>query len=251
MASNTDGDATHSTFKPVYSIIIPTYNERENIPLCVWLIKKYMPFDKYKYEMIIVDDNSPDHTGEVAVALQREFGADRVVPISRPKKLGLGTAYIDALKKAKGSFVILMDADLSHHPKFIPDMIALQKEKDYDIVTGTRYAHGGGVYGWDMKRKFISRGANFLADFLLAPGVSDLTGSFRLYKKNILEQLVTSCVSRGYAFQMEMMVRARKNKFTIGEVPISFVDRFYGESKLGADEIVQYVKGLMYLFFFV
>ncbi|CBY33470.1 unnamed protein product [Oikopleura dioica] len=99
-----------------------------------------------------------------------------------------------------------------------------------------------------IKRKIVSRGANLLTQILLRPGVSDLTGSFRLYKREVLGALVQACVSKGYVFQMEMMVRARQNSFTIGEVPITFVDRFYGESKLGANEISGFVKGLLYLF---
>ena len=127
--------------------------------------------------------------------------------------------------------------------------IEKQKEADYDIVTGTRYLGSGGVYGWDFKRKLISRGANFLTQFLLNPGVSDLTGSFRLYKKDVLDSLVQCCVSKGYVFQMEMIVRARELKYSIAEVPISFVDRLYGESKLGGSEIFQFASSLLYLFF--
>ncbi|KAF6213625.1 hypothetical protein GE061_011346 [Apolygus lucorum] len=141
-----------------------------------------------------------------------------------------------------------MDADLSHHPKFITEFIDKQKEGDYDVVSGSRYIRGGGVYGWDFKRKLISRGANFVTQILLRPGASDLTGSFRLYKKDVLQKLVDSCVSKGYVFQMEMVVRARALGYSIGEVPITFVDRVYGESKLGGSEIVQFVKGLLYLF---
>ena len=152
------------------------------------------------------------------------------------------------MKHATGNFIIIMDADLSHHPKFIPEFIKKQKEGDLDVVTGTRYVGSGGVYGWDTKRKLISRGANFLTQVLLRPGISDLTGSFRLYKKHVLEKLVSSCVSKGYVFQMEMMVRARTFNYKIAEVPITFVDRFYGESKLGGSEILQFVKGLIYLF---
>lgn len=133
-------------------------------------------------------------------------------------------------------------------PKFIPLFIKLQKEKDLDIVTGTRYSGNGGVFGWDFKRKLISRGANYLSTFLLRPNASDLTGSFRLYKKHVLEKLISSCVSKGYVFQMEMLVRARQYNFTIGELPITFVDRVYGQSKLGGTEIIQYVKNLLYLF---
>ncbi|BHF60769.1 Lipin-3 [Sparganum proliferum] len=130
---------------------------------------------------------------------------------------------------ANGDFIIIMDADLSHH--FIPAFIEVQKSMDYDIVTGTRYACGGGVCGWDLKRKVISRCANFLAHLLLRPKASDLTGSFRLYKKEVLEKLVESSVSRGYVFQMEMIARASVMGFSIGEVGITFVDRLYGASK--------------------
>ncbi|XP_073436711.1 dolichol-phosphate mannosyltransferase subunit 1 isoform X3 [Dendrobates tinctorius] len=159
-----------------------------------------------------------------------------------------GTAYIHGMQHASGNFIIIMDADLSHHPKFIPEFINKQKEGNFDIVSGTRYIRNGGVYGWDLKRKLISRGANFLSQVLLRPGASDLTGSFRLYKKEVLQKLVNHCVSKGYVFQMEMIVRARQFNYTIGEVPISFVDRVYGESKLGGNEIVSFVKGLLTLF---
>lgn len=140
-----------------------------------------------------------------------------------------------------------MDADFSHHPKFIPEMIRLQATKDYDIVTGTRYAGSGGVFGWDLKRKVISRGANLFADTMLRPGVSDLTGSFRLYKKDVLDKVIVKVQSKGYVFQMELMVLSKAMGYTVAEVPISFVDRVYGESKLGGDEIIQYAKGVFNL----
>lgn len=143
-----------------------------------------------------------------------------------------------------------------------------------DIVTGTRYrststpytseAKPGGVHGWDFKRKLVSRGANFLADTVLNPGVSDLTGSFRyisllvlqfndsllvrLYRLPVLRHIITETVSKGYVFQMEMMVRARALGYTVGEIPITFVDRLFGDSKLGANEIVSYAKGVWDLF---
>ena len=179
--------------------------------------------------------------------LQRVYGSDRVVLKPRAGKLGLGTAYVHGLQFARGNFVIIMDADFSHHPKFIPEMIRVQKTKDYDVVTGTRYAGNGGVYGWDLKRKLVSRGANLFADTVLRPGVSDLTGSFRLYKRAVLEKVIGQTESKGYTFQMELMTRAKAMGCTVGEVPISFVDRLYGESKLGGDEIVEYAKVSKYL----
>lgn len=106
---------------------------------------------------------------------------------------------------------------------------------------------GRGVYGWDLKRKFVSKGANIFADTLLRPGVSDLTGSFRLYKKDVLSNVISKVQSKGYVFQMELMVLAKSMGYTVAEVPISFVDRVYGESKLGGDEIIQYAKGVFSL----
>ncbi|XP_074645453.1 dolichol-phosphate mannosyltransferase subunit 1-like [Tubulanus polymorphus] len=231
-----------------YSVLLPTYNERDNLPLIVWLLVKYFSEGKFLYEIIIIDDGSPDGTLEVAKQLQVIYGKDKIVLRPRAKKLGLGTAYIHGIKSATGNFIFIMDADLSHHPKFIAEFIRLQKEADYDVVSGTRYLGNGGVYGWDFKRKLISRGANYVSQILLRPGASDLTGSFRLYKKDVLQKLVESCVSKGYVFQMEMIIRARQFGFTIGEVPITFVDRVYGESKLGGNEIIGFVKGLLTLF---
>ena len=231
-----------------YSILLPTYNEVENLPIIIWLIIKYMDESELNYEIIVIDDGSPDGTLDMAKQLQKIYGEDKIVLRPREAKLGLGTAYMHGMKHATGNFIVIMDADLSHHPKFIPKMVEQQRYLDLDIVSGTRYAQGGGVYGWDFKRKLISRGANFLTQILLRPGASDLTGSFRLYKKEVLEKLIRSCVSKGYVFQMEMIVRARQFDYTIGEVPISFVDRVYGESKLGGSEVFQFVKGLLYLF---
>ncbi|CAN7042314.1 unnamed protein product [Brassica oleracea var. botrytis] len=217
-----------------YSVIVPTYNERLNIALII----------------IVVDDGSPDGTQEIVKQLQDLYGEDRILLRARAKKLGLGTAYIHGLKHATGDFVVIMDADLSHHPKYLPSFIKYVKkqlETNASIVTGTRYVKGGGVHGWNLMRKLTSRGANVLAQTLLWPGVFDLTGSFRLYKKSVLEDVISSCVSKGYVFQMEMIVRATRKGYHIEEVPITFVDRVFGTSKLGGSEIVEYLKGLVYL----
>lgn len=173
----------------------------------------------------------------------------------RAGKLGLGTAYVHGLQFVTGNYVIIMDADFSHHPKFIPHFIKIQADTNCDIVTGTRYRSNrgliGGVYGWDAKRKLTSCGANILADFLLNPGVSDLTGSFRLYKKEALVTVIEKTQSKGYTFQMEMMTRAKAMGMKVEECPITFVDRLYGESKLGGEEIVEYLKGLLWLWWTV
>uniref|UniRef100_A0A1Q3FBS5 Dolichol-phosphate mannosyltransferase subunit 1 n=1 Tax=Culex tarsalis TaxID=7177 RepID=A0A1Q3FBS5_CULTA len=231
-----------------YSILLPTYNEKDNLPIIIWLIVKYMQESKIDYEVIVIDDGSPDGTLEVAKQLQKIYGEDRILLRPRASKLGLGTAYIHGIEHASGNYIIIMDADLSHHPKFIPQFIELQRAHNYDVVSGTRYSGTGGVYGWDFKRKLISRGANFLSQLLLRPNASDLTGSFRLYKRDVLKELIARCKSKGYVFQMEMIVRARQLGYTVGEVPISFVDRVYGQSKLGGSEIVQFAKNLLILF---
>ncbi|KAM0720791.1 hypothetical protein Q7P37_003076 [Cladosporium fusiforme] len=230
-----------------YSVLLPTYNERRNLPIIVWLLEQTFKAENLDWEVIIVDDGSPDGTQDVAKQLISAIGPKNVKLYPRAGKLGLGTAYVHGLQYATGNYVIIMDADFSHHPKFLPQMIALQKEGNYDIVTGTRYAGDGGVFGWDLKRKLVSRGANLFADTVLQPGVSDLTGSFRLYKKEVLQEVIHRTESKGYTFQMEMMVRAKGMGFNVAEVPITFVDRLYGESKLGGDEIVEYAKGVMNL----
>jgi dolichol-phosphate mannosyltransferase len=213
------------------------------------------PFRKLDWEVIVVDDASPDGTLERAKQLQASFGKDHIILKPRAGKLGLGTAYVHGVQFVTGNFVIIMDADFSHHPKFIPQFIKIQAESNADIVTGTRYRSKdnliGGVYGWDFKRKLTSQGANILADFALRPGVSDLTGSFRLYKKEALVKVIAETQSKGYTFQMEMMVRAKAMGLKVEECPITFVDRVYGESKLGGEEILEYAKGVAWLWWTV
>ncbi|KAF4633473.1 hypothetical protein G7Y89_g4653 [Cudoniella acicularis] len=216
--------------KNKYSVILPTYNERRNLPVIVSLINDSFTKNNLDYEIIIVDDGSPDGTANIAKQLQKAFPR-RIILKERAGKLGLGTAYIHGLHFASGNFIIIMDADFSHHPKFIPEMIRKQATNDYDIVTGTRYASDGGVYGWDLKRKLISKGANI----------------FRLYKKDMLHDVITKVQSKGYVFQMELIVLAKSMGYSIAEVPISFVDRVYGDSKLSEDEITQYFTGVLSL----
>ena len=245
-----DGNNTSEVDAMIYSVILPTYNERENLPLITQLLHDAFSDAKIDYEVVVVDDSSPDNTLDVATRLQQVFGEDHFRIVSRPGKLGLGSAYSAGLKASKGDRVILMDADLSHDPKHIPQMIKVMESEKVDIVSGTRYKSGGGVAGWDTFRKLTSCGANFLATFLLSTGgASDLTGSFRLYERSAIELILPQVGSKGYAFQMEILVRAHSSGLRIGEVPIAFVDRIYGESKLGANEIILYLKGLLHLFF--
>ncbi|KAK0719456.1 nucleotide-diphospho-sugar transferase [Lasiosphaeris hirsuta] len=238
--------SSKSSGKALYSVILPTFNERQNLPIITWLLNRTFTEQNLDWELVIVDDGSPDGTQDVAKQLVKVY-APHVQLQPRTGKLGLGTAYVHGLKFARGNYIIIMDADFSHHPKFIPQMIEKQRQGNYDIVTGTRYAGDGGVYGWDLKRKLTSKGANIFADTVLRPGVSDLTGSFRLYKRAVLEKLFESTDARGFTMQMALAVTAKAKGLSIGEVPISFVDRVYGDSKLGGEEIVEYAKGVLQL----
>jgi dolichol-phosphate mannosyltransferase len=230
-----------------YSIVLPTYNEAGNIEKMVSTISNVLDNSKYEYEIVIVDDNSPDDTFAISTKLCKTYPNLKV--LWRPSKLGLATAYKFALPFCQGQFIILMDADMSHHPKYIPKMIELQKLYGYDIVYGSRYAQKGGIEGWPLHRKCISISANFIASRLLNTKANDLTGSFRLYKKDVLENIVKQTNSNGYAFQMESVFYAEKNNHTLAHVPIIFRDRVCGSSKLGLNEIFSFFYTLIYLFY--
>lgn len=248
--------------QPLYSVILPTYNERRNLPLIVEMLRHTFVQHALRWQCVIVDDNSPDQTGRIADQLARVMNqpsendtcpedSQHITVIKRAGKLGLGSAYRAGLAACRGEFVVLMDADFSHHPQFIPEMIALQQRSGVDIVTGSRYIDGGGVHGWDLRRKLTSRVANYIASTLVGNAASDLTGSFRLYKRPVIDHVMECVHSKGYVFQMEIMVRARALHYTVAELPITFVDRLYGESKLGTNEILQYLSGLFKLFWTV
>lgn len=230
----------------MYSVILPTYNEKENIEILIPMICNYLDTTDSQYEIVVVDDNSPDGTSGLVYKLSQKYPINL---IKRERKEGLGTAYITGIEHCKYDYVIIMDADLSHDPLYIISFIELQKKTGCDIVLGTRYSSKGGVVGWNMKRKLISRSANNLAKVLLNIKSSDLTGSFRLYKRNILISLLRDVYSTGYSIQMELIYFAERNKFRIEECPIIFYDRIKGKSKCGFNEIFLFIKIILILFF--
>ena len=210
-------------------VVIPTYNERENVPEIARAVHEVVP----DVDILFVDDNSPDGTGQVADALAAADPRIRVV--HRTGKLGLGTAYREAFRRglAEGyQFFIQLDADFSHDPRYLPEMVARAKA-GADVVVGSRYVDGGGTENWGLGRRIISRGGGIYARTILGVGVQDLTAGFVCYRRDVLEALdLDSMQSEGYGFQIEMKYRVLKRGFRIEEMPIVFVDRRVGQSKM-------------------
>lgn len=209
-------------------IISPTYNERKNIKQLVDMVIGENP----ELHLLIVDDNSPDGTGEKVKKLQIEY--KNLFLETRPKKSGLGTAYIFGFKWAlekKYDNIIQMDADLSHNPKDLPRMVNnLQK---YDLVIGSRYINGISVVNWPLRRLMLSYGANAYSRVITGMPIMDGTGGFKAWKSSVLSSIdLDSVKSQGYSFQIEMNFRAWVKKFNIKEIPIIFSDRTIGQSKM-------------------
>ena len=209
-------------------IISPTYNERKNIKQLVNMVIGENP----ELHLLIVDDNSPDGTGKKVKKLQTEY--KNLFLETRPKKSGLGTAYIFGFKWAlekKYDNIIQMDADLSHNPKDLPRMVNnLQK---YDLVIGSRYINGISVVNWPLRRLMLSYGANAYSRVITGMPIMDGTGGFKAWKSSVLSSIdLDSVKSQGYSFQIEMNFRAWVKKFNIKEIPIIFSDRTIGQSKM-------------------
>jgi len=215
-------------------VIIPTYNERENIERIVPLVLDKDP----SIHVLIVDDNSPDGTGRIADSMAKEN--HRIFVIHRPNKSGLGTAYITGFKFAlkKGYDLIFeMDCDFSHDPKYIPHF--LKAIEDADLVLGSRYISGVNVINWPMSRLLLSYYANVYSRIVTGLPVKDATGGFKCFRREVLEAIDLDRVkSNGYSFQIEMSFRAWKKGFRIKEIPIVFEDRKAGRSKM-SEKIVR------------
>jgi dolichol-phosphate mannosyltransferase len=209
-------------------IIFPTYNERENIDKIVHAV---MPLDP-RIHVLVVDDNSPDGTGEIADRLADEF--DKVYVLHRAEKQGLGRAYIAGFRWAieRGfDFVFEMDADFSHSPEYLRDF--LKEIQNSDLVIGSRYISGVNVINWPMGRLLLSYYANVYTRLVTGLPLRDATGGFKCFRRQVLEAINLDDVkSTGYAFQIEMSMRAWKKGFRIREIPIIFYDRVAGHSKM-------------------
>jgi len=211
-------------------VVVPTYNEAENIRR---LVEEVLRLDGY--DLLIVDDNSPDGTGQIAEGLRLRWNG-RLDVLHRQGKSGLGTAYVAGFKRAleRGyDYIFEMDADFSHDPADLPRLLAAAQSHDADLVLGSRYVPGGGTVNWSFLRKLISRGGSLYARLILGVPVNDLTGGFKCYRRQALERLDLGHVqASGYSFQIEMTYRCFQQGMRVVEVPIVFVDRQIGQSKM-------------------
>jgi dolichol-phosphate mannosyltransferase len=210
-------------------VCLPTYNEAENLEAMLHALKSVLPNDA---RVLVIDDNSPDGTGQLADRLAGELPSVDV--LHRPLKEGLGPAYIAGFRRALADgadLVLEVDCDFSHDPHDVPRLIAAAA--DADLVLGSRYVDGGKVENWGAFRRFVSWGGSFYARTLLGVGVRDLTGGFKCFHRDVLETIdLDSVRSAGYAFQIETTYRALRAGFRVLEVPITFADRTAGSSKM-------------------
>jgi dolichol-phosphate mannosyltransferase len=213
-------------------LVLPTYNEAANLAAVVGAAQEHLPADA---RILVVDDNSPDGTGQIA---DRLAAADeRIEVLHRAGKEGLGPAYIAGFRRALAGgadFVLQMDADFSHDPADLPRLLAAVKEGT-DLAIGSRYVPGGEVTDWGPLRRVVSRGGSVYAGVVLGVSTRDLTGGFKCHRRSVLETIDLGAVaSKGYVFQVEMTYRTLRAGFTVREVPIRFRDRQAGESKMSA-----------------
>lgn len=209
-------------------VIIPTYNERGSLPTIIERVRANTP----EAFILVVDDNSPDGTGDVAEELAK--GDDHVLVLHRTAKNGLGAAYLAGFRwgMSRGFGVLVeMDADGSHRPEHLPRMLTALA--DADVVIGSRWVPGGGVENWPRHRQWLSQGGNRYTQLMLGLGVRDATAGYRVYRKSALERMDLSTVaSQGYCFQVDLTRRAAAAGLRIVEVPITFVEREVGDSKM-------------------
>ncbi|NCF75417.1 MAG: glycosyltransferase [Xanthomonadaceae bacterium] len=223
-------------------ICIPTYNEKENIKKLVKKIFNLTPqlSAGENLKLVIIDDNSPDGTGKIADELAKKYS---IKVIHRKRKLGLGSAYIAGFKYAlekEADFIFEMDADFSHNPEDIPRFLE-EAKKGYDLVLGSRKIKYGKIKNWNFWRHFCSNGAMFFSYLILGLKTKDITTGFRCYKNKVFKKIdLDNIKSNGYAFQEEMIYLCEKKNFSIKEIPITFIDRKLGKSKLSYKDIIEF-----------
>ena len=224
-------------------VILPTYREVENIANLIEGIENL----QLNTSILVVDDSSPDGTAETVKNLQKKY--DNILLCVRPQKRGLGTAITDGFKiflalKSVPKFIVTMDADYSHNPKAVPQLLP-KMQSGCGIVIGSRYCRGGKIVGWSGARKIVSRTANFAAKFLVGLKLRDCTSGFRCYSTRFLKVAIGSLHSQTYEIQIETVRQALLRGFSVKECPILFVNRKHGESKLALAEIQSYISYIL------
>jgi dolichol-phosphate mannosyltransferase len=227
------------------AIVVPTYNEKDNILKLIKEVKESISYSDNEVSFVIVDDNSPDGTQEILRKVAKEN--NNIHLIARPRKMGLGSAYIDAfrwiLSNAKTTdIVIQMDADLSHPPKVLTSIIDALNDGT-DVVIASRYSGSGSINGWPIYRRMISKGANIFARTLLGVKVKDMTSGFKAFRLNVLHELLAwKLSSKGYEYQVETVYIISKLGKRIQEIPFVFSNRTEGKSKLAIKDILVFIK---------
>jgi dolichol-phosphate mannosyltransferase len=216
------------------TVVLPTYNEAANLPV---IAAELLALPLPGLRILVADDNSPDGTGAIADQLAQRHGPDRVSVVHRPGKQGLGRAYVDGMTRAMSAgaeFVVQMDSDLSHAPKYLPQLLGTLLSAEADVVIGSRYVAGASLASeWSWRRKALSGFANTYVRALLHLGIRDVTAGFKIWRTSALETIdVASIRSNGYSFQVEMNYRSVRAGLKIVELPIHFADRREGESKM-------------------
>jgi dolichol-phosphate mannosyltransferase len=222
-------------------VCVPTYNERENLEPLVRALADVL--DTSRDRVLVIDDASPDGTGELADRLAGEL--PWVDVLHRSAKEGIGRAYLDGFAEALATgaeLVLEMDCDFSHDPRDVPRLIATA-EHGADLVLGSRWVEGGGTENWGAVRRFISRGGSLYARLVLGVGIRDLTGGFKCYRRRVLESIdLDAIAARGYGFQIEGTYRTLRAGFRVVEIPITFVDRRVGESKMSGAIVLEAMR---------
>jgi len=217
-------------------VVIPTYNEAENLPKLTMQIEKVLR--KRNFNLIVVDDNSPDNTAKVAQKLNQVYG--NIIVRIQARKYGLGSAILEGLKIALAmkdvERIVTLDGDLSHDPSEIPKLLYVAQKTDF--VQGSRYVEDGAVMGWGLRRRLISYAANMICKLLFRISIRDCTGNFRVYSRACAETIVKSAGSKGFEWVVEALFVAKKHGFGVKEVPITFMERKEGKTKLKALQVV-------------
>jgi dolichol-phosphate mannosyltransferase len=218
----------------------PVYNERENLPIFIDDLEAVLSEGNYDFEVIIIEDNSPDGSSEIADELAIKYGNIKV--IHRNEKLGLGTAYKDGFKEAKGDTIVTVDCDLSHDPADLPEL--LEKSRDSDIVIGSRLMKGGEIKGRAIWRDILSYSANLFIRLITGKKIHDWTSGYRVYKRKVLETVFPLVECMKWDFQFDVLYVSLTKDFDVEEVPISFKDRGKGKSKFDIKEAITFVASV-------